>query len=133
MPAEYLPALARAENFAVRFAAPVADTEAILTRVRAFPVDTPAPDPTAARGLKFAAYFGDDLAAIVLRHRLADPAAVRAALVAPVKATSVRADAELASLAGNTSYNTAPIVVAPPRIDRPRNGSPTERCELAQD
>ena len=57
----------------------------ILERLRgAAPVPPPA-DPSALRGLKFADCLGDDLAALVLRERLADPAAVAESLATPPK------------------------------------------------
>lgn len=68
---------ARADNFAVRFAAPAAVAAAAVDRARALPVATPDPDPAAARGLKFSACLGDDLAGLVLRERMADPGAIR--------------------------------------------------------
>ncbi|MFO0851823.1 MAG: DEAD/DEAH box helicase [Gemmataceae bacterium] len=76
---------AGSDNLAVRFSA--ADAAEVVTRVRETPPGPPDPDPAAARGLKFADCLGDELAALVVRSRLADPAAVRQAVASPVRVT----------------------------------------------
>ena len=67
------------------FTATQTEVAELIAQVRASLPSPPTPSPEAARGLKFADCLGDELSALVLRERLADPIALDEGIREPLK------------------------------------------------